>query len=113
VQRHQTGAAILTTHGDQGTVQVDVGHVQCQRFAGAQPCDSQEADHRLVGGRLQRHRQHPLATVVAGQILVHHVVLALSLGEVHKRHVAGVDEPVQVAEEHLGHLGHQTPTRRR
>jgi hypothetical protein len=63
-------------------------------------------DHRglLLG---PAHEQHALAAVVAGQVLVHHVILALALGEMDERHVIGVDEPVNVANERLGHLGHQ------
>jgi hypothetical protein len=44
---------------------------------------------------------------MAGQVLVHHVVLALSLGEVHVGHVVRADVAVDVVDECLGHLGHQ------
>jgi len=44
---------------------------------------------------------------MAGQVLVRHVVLALTLGEVHQRHIVGRHEVVKVGHEHLGHLGHQ------
>ena len=49
--------------------------------------------------------QHPLATTrrgMRGEILVHHVVLALSLGEVHDRHPAAAGIPSHRGAESLG-----------
>ena len=46
--------------------------------------------------------QHPLAAGMRGQILVHHVVLALPLGEVHHRHPAVAGIPPYRGAEPLG-----------
>jgi hypothetical protein len=63
------------------------------RAAGDPVAPAHRGDHL---GLLLRptHEQHPFGAVVLGQVFMQHVVLALTLGEVHQRQVMGGDEVV-------------------